>query len=77
MLGDPFGRIPMREATRIQIGSDKVTTYLGGPPRTIGEASFRDSCCLLEVCLNSQVPMTAGMKGFVAGAVSLCVFMCV
>ena len=72
MLGDPHGRIPMRQATRTQV-TDTELRYLGGPPRVVGHVGLpgEGGAALLEVALKSKAPMlgTGGlMRGFVQDA---------
>lgn len=71
MLGDPHGRVPMRQATRTKIG-EAETRYLGGPPRIVGDVGpVGGGSLLLEVALKSRSPMLGDggrMRGFVEDA---------
>jgi hypothetical protein len=70
LLGDPYGRNPMRTATRLRVTSSGVTTYAGGPPRLLGEASLVQPVVLLEFAVHSREPMMgAKIKGYLRDAV--------
>jgi hypothetical protein len=71
LLGDPHGRRPMREATRLQASPDKVLAYMGGPPRIYGSSLMTQGelTAVLEVALHSKGFMERSKRGFIPDAV--------
>lgn len=71
LLGDPHGRRPMREATRLSATPDKVLAYMGGPPRLYGSnvMTTGDATAVLEVALHSKGYMERSTGGFLASAI--------
>ena len=70
LLGDPHGRRPMREALRLQATSDKVLSYMGGPPRIYGSNLMNEGemTAVLEVALHSKGFMERSTGGFLGSA---------
>ena len=63
----------MRTATRLRVTSSGVTTYAGGPPRLLGEASLVQPVVLLEFAVHSREPMMgAKIKGYLRDARWVC-----
>ena len=71
LLGDPHGRRPMRQATRLHAAPEAILKYMGGPPRLLGsgEAAEGEATAVVEVALHSKGYMERSVGGFLVNAV--------